>query len=449
MAQDPSSTRHTVIITGLKDKSTKANVARTIARITKNVPIERILEKLDSLPWTLTRNAPEEMASRLVLLLDKRGAITNVIPPLPDTSGFDLSQTMVSDGPIRPARTDTQLLVPPGRPDTPRRAQPDSRPRPAPPRPPSRPRPSPGPLEIEPLTLGGILDRTFQICRRHFWKLLGILVIPWLATVGLVAIVTAAVGVFVLTEQTLGQTPVWLLLVVVTAGAALLIVLVALFYLAQGALIYAVSCVYSGLDVLVGKAYGFVFKRLGRYVLTSLLFLTAIVFVMIVTTIAGLVLYFMAELLTPSGWWSAVTWPLLLFVPAYAIPKMLLFDKVVIIEDTAYTAALSRSWNLLSGKAEGPRPRGYFVRLIILFHVFILINIAISLLFEAPAALLTLVFPDSLKVAGQIIGQFMSSAGNLVAGIFAAVCLVVFYYDIRNRKEGFDLKMLAKMHEER
>jgi hypothetical protein len=35
----------------------------------------------------------------------------------------------------------------------------------------------------------------------------------------------------------------------------------------------------------------------------------------------------------------------------------------------------------------------------------------------------------------------------VIGGIFGAVCLVVYYYDIRNRKEGFDLKMLANIDE--
>jgi hypothetical protein len=130
-------------------------------------------------------------------------------------------------------------------------------------------------------------------------------------------------------------------------------------------------------------------------------------------------------------------------IPAYGITKLLLFDKAVIIENVAYVKALRRSWTLVSGKAEGSWPRGYFLRLIILLHLFIFINIAISLLFGTPAALIAALFPESLKLVGEVVAQLLKNTGSLVAGLFGSVCIVVFYYDIRNRKEGFDLRMLA------
>ena len=50
------------------------------------------------------------------------------------------------------------------------------------------------PLEMGPLTLGGILDRTFTICRNHFWKLLAIMIVPWVITVGILAAAAAISG---------------------------------------------------------------------------------------------------------------------------------------------------------------------------------------------------------------------------------------------------------------
>ena len=43
-----------------------------------------------------------------------------------------------------------------------------------------------------------------------------------------------------------------------------------------------------------------------------------------------------------------------------------------------------------------------------------------------------------------VLTQVISNLGGLVAGLFSSVCMVVFYYDIRNRKEGFDLTILAE-----
>jgi hypothetical protein len=212
--------------------------------------------------------------------------------------------------------------------------------------------------------------------------------------------------------------------------------------------IHAVAGIYSGKAVGVADSYRFVFRRLGRFVLTSMLFVLVILLLVAVPAVVGAALYFLFKVLTPSGWWSVLLWPLLLIPLAYAFPKLMLWDKVVIIEDLAYMKALTRSWDLVTGKAESPWPRGYFIRLIILLHLFLLIYVGVSLVFETPGALLTYLTPQSIKILGRILGQLLSSAGGLVAGIFMSVCLVVFYFDIRTRKEGFDLQMLVGMHEQ-
>jgi hypothetical protein len=128
----------------------------------------------------------------------------------------------------------------------------------------------------------------------------------------------------------------------------------------------------------------------------------------------------------------------------YGTIKLLLFDKVVIIEDIAYFKALGRSWSLLTGKAEGAWPRGYFLRLFILLHLFVLLYLTVVLLFQAPASIVELFMTD-MAFAGTILGQVLSNAGSLIASVFNSVCMVVLYYDIRNRKEGFDLKMLSRI----
>ena len=214
------------------------------------------------------------------------------------------------------------------------------------------------------------------------------------------------IGIAGLTWRALSQTSLWgLVIIAAMIVPSLLIVVVGVFYLSQGALIHAVSSVHLGREVEVKQSYGFVLNRLARFVLTSLLFILVIILSVVVAFILGVILFFMFRAIASSGWWSAVTWPLLLFIPAYTIPKLLLFDKVVIIEDMAYGEALKRSWNLLTGEAGGSWPRGYWMKLVVLLHIFILINIAISLLFGPPAAALSHLFPESLKILGQALSQ--------------------------------------------
>lgn len=481
MVEDQSGTRHTVVITGLTDHLAKPKVAEVIARVSRGVPSDTILTRLNSLPWALTRSASPSVAARLSKLLERSGAQVEVIPELPaEAPTVDITTTKAPAAqeeapPVAgPPRPDELQPVETGTPAEPTRTPPVE-PRSGASTPsvdaplafaqasePEQPEASPAPsavdservigqarweqsgLIIEPLTLGGILDRTFHLCRRHFWPFLGIIAIPWLATIAVVVAGFAVLGIYGLTRESLGDASTWALIIVAAlAVPSVVVALAGLFYLSQGALIHAVSSAYLGRTIRIRAAYNFVFERLGRFLLTSLLFVLVAFLLVAVVPALGTGLYLLSKQATSSGWWSAFTWPFLLLIPAYGITKLLLFDKVVIIEDVAYGRALRRSWRLLSGKAEGSWPRGFFLRLIILLNLFIFINIAISLLFGTPAALIAALFPESLKIVGEVLGQLLKNTGSLVAGLFGSVCMVVFYYDIRNRKEGFDLRMLA------
>ncbi len=165
------------------------------------------------------------------------------------------------------------------------------------------------------------------------------------------------------------------------------------YYVSQGALIHAVSSVYLGKEIRVGEAYTFAFGRLRK------------LFFLISPCgadscrhqhwafIVGALLYFLFLQILSTVWavlLSLPFWLALLCVPAYAFFKLMLVDKVIIIEDMAYAEAIKRIWKLISGKAEGDWPRGYFLRVVILFHVFILINIVVSLIFQIPGFALIL-----------------------------------------------------------
>jgi hypothetical protein len=300
-------------------------------------------------------------------------------------------------------------------------------------------------FEIEPMTLGGILDRAFQICRGYFWKLFAVAAIPWLITMAMFAVIAIVAVLVGINFRTLGSTSTVVLIILgITVIPSVLVVAIALFYLSQGALIHAVSSIYLGREILVREAYRFVLSRLGKYFLTSMLFVLAVFGFTIVSAVIVAIFYFLFAQFTSSGWWSAVTWLPLFFLCWYCITKLLIFDKVVIIEDIAYGQALSRSWNLLTGKAEGVWPSRYWVRFNLLISIFVLINITISLIFQTPATVMKLTVPH-IQLYASILEQILSQLGNLIAGLFGSVCMVVFYYDIRNRKEGFDLKMLSSI----
>ncbi|MBM4327491.1 MAG: hypothetical protein FJ118_10045 [Deltaproteobacteria bacterium] len=440
MPQENAESSHMVVIVGIRDEGFQAQVARAVAQVAKNASLEQIEKRIKTLPWTLTKSADRNTAARLVKLLEEAGAVVRVDPPLEAPALGRMDQKEVGrvprEGVERPA---PQPIVPGTGPKAVvGRSYEEASVA------------SPGALEIGPLTLGGILDRTFQICKSHFWKLIGILVIPWLVIALLSMMVALGVGMFWLAGSLTGAGKEfsWVLIIPLL-GALVAVVLgaVAVFYLSQGALIYAVSAIHLGRPFQVFASYRLVLDKLVRFIFTSMLCALFVMLLIFVPILVGVVLFFVSQGLLGSGWWSALTWIPLAVIPTYAIPKLLLFDKVVVLEDEAYYQALKRSWNLMTGKADSSWPAGYWLRFVILMHLFVLINIAISVLFTVPATIIQLLVPESLTTVTKVVSQVISNLGGLIAGLFGSVGVVVFYYDIRNRKEGFDLSMLAAVNE--
>jgi hypothetical protein len=98
MPSDPSEAVYAVVITGVNDESTRKRVAQTLTSVSDRLPMDRVLERLNSLPWTITRKATLKKAMRLVKLLEGLGAQIRCIPPLPGTATYDLSETLMLPG---------------------------------------------------------------------------------------------------------------------------------------------------------------------------------------------------------------------------------------------------------------------------------------------------------------------------------------------------------------
>jgi hypothetical protein len=72
----------------------------------------------------------------------------------------------------------------------------------------------------------------------------------------------------------------------------------------------------------------------------------------------------------------------------------------------------------------------------------LIIGIGIHFLFQLPGVLLGIVFPGGILT--MTIQGILNSAAASLGTVYAAVAMILFYYDIRVRKEGFDLKMMAE-----
>lgn len=304
-----------------------------------------------------------------------------------------------------------------------------------------------------PLGLAGILDLTFLLCRERFWKLVALGAVQWFLLPLLVTLpVILVAGVSLGGLAALGKGASTISMVIAVAIVVVLVVAIVLAgVVGHGAMIYAVSRFYWGGDASIGESFRFGLSQLGR-LLSTFILLTAII---IGLTVACGVTVVLPYLLWPSSLWAPATpwviglgilWgvvggSLALAVLTYVPIRYWLSDKVVVVESLSGVEALKRSWRLTAGKAEGPFPRSYWVRLSVLMVLVVLITVAVSMVFSVPGAIVQIFAPEMLVVLAVVVKLALETTGNLLGGLFGTVCGVVFYYDVRIRKEGLDLQV--------
>jgi hypothetical protein len=246
---------------------------------------------------------------------------------------------------------------------------------------------------LRPLTVGEILDTSFSLYRRHFGAL---------ATVALVC-----TGIPLVLRMFLEASGGFL--VNLTLGILYALSLVVLNLVATAATVFIVSESYLGRPLSARDALRRSTPYMGRILVCSLLMGLAVML--------GFLLLFIPGVILVVGL-------------ALAIPAVVLEPR------TSASGALSRSWELTRGARW--RIFGLGITLLVLLYVPV---VAITGLFA-------LLLPQSAGMfGGGSLGMVMAIA---VAGLvqmfiyplFYCV-LTVTYYDLRVRKEGFDLELLA------
>lgn len=249
------------------------------------------------------------------------------------------------------------------------------------------------PPTLRPLTVGEILDTSFSLYRRHFGAL---------ATVALVCTgVPLALRLFLEAGGGfLANLPLALLYA---------LSLVVLNLIATGATVFVVSESYLGRPISAREALRRATPYIGRILICSLLMAFVVGLGFLFFVIPGLVL---------------------------GVGLALAIPVVVIEPRTGASAALSRSWELTRGARW--RIFGLGLTLLVLLYV--------------PVVAVTGLFAVVLPATGGGFGPASLRAivaiaiGGLVQmfiyPLFYCV-LTVTYYDLRVRREGFDLELLA------
>lgn len=260
--------------------------------------------------------------------------------------------------------------------------------------------------DLRPMTLGEVLDRTFTLYRERFLLFAGISALPFLV------LLIFRFGVLLVTMAGLqrsgpGQTPAFVggFLASLVGTLFLTFILVGI---AEAATIWAVSELYLGREASVGAAYAGSLKRV-LPVLIALFFVG-------MATLAGLIF-----LLIPG---------------IYVACRLAVAIPAVIVEQESPTTSMERSWQLTDG---------HVWEMFLLLLLVWVITYAVGILFQLPVFFFTFMAALSRHPIGvgvtaySYVAEFLS---QVLAGPVGTISAALMYYNLRVRKEGFDLQHL-------
>lgn len=235
-------------------------------------------------------------------------------------------------------------------------------------------------IALRPRSATEIIDASFQLLRSHYTQLVAVAVVALLPYIVLAALA--------------GEPGAY--------GAGALLVPLAQFLcaaLAEAAVIVAVSDAYLGTKVDIHRAIATTIGRLPTIILAGILRGVAVMLGVIA----------------------------LIFPGIYVALRTFAITPVVVLEDRSASDAMARSWSLAKGEVGK-----VFITLLLAWLIFIVLY----LLLLALVGMLASQNPRAINVVVAILMALVYPITGVVT--------TFLYYDIRVRREGFDLELLAR-----
>jgi hypothetical protein len=271
----------------------------------------------------------------------------------------------------------------------------------------------PGP-ELRPLSLGEILDRTFSIYRENFLLFIGLAAIVQI-------FVLARNLLMALSESGIFRTPAGLpssvnasapvssyfLAPLFALAIPLVVVYIAVSMYADGAMYFAVSEFHLGRRITIGPAL----RRMRGKALN----------LFGVELLRGLAMVVGFILLIIPGVYLGCRW-------SVSVPAAL-------FEDEGASGAMSRSYELTRDSAW---------RAFVIFVLYLFLLVVALLIFQLPFGMLAGLAEkgSTMALVWTELGHVGTAVATVLVTPYLLIATAVFYYDLRVRKEAFDLHVI-------
>ncbi|HEV2521262.1 MAG TPA: hypothetical protein VGT24_02680 [Candidatus Acidoferrales bacterium] len=293
-------------------------------------------------------------------------------------------------------------------------------------------------FELRPLSLGELLDRAFMLYRRNFWLFAGVMAVPTCLVIPMRFFYLRSRGVLWYRASPQSHS---------TAHAfSDLFGYWIIYSVVQAATTYAVADAYLGRNSTVWEAYGRIRGRFWRVIGVTLnvgirVFGLMSILVFLFAAAGG----FLAAAMNPgNASIGAIFFGIILGLIFVGFLLALWYSlrysvtlPAVLLEDIKGSTAIRRSVQLSRGR------RG---QIFVAMLLGIVVYYAAAILFQGPFyAGIAIVgikeLPSWLAFAISVSG----SIGGVVAGPLLMIVTVLLYYDLRIRKEAFDLQQMMSL----
>jgi hypothetical protein len=269
--------------------------------------------------------------------------------------------------------------------------------------------------QLRPMSVGEILDGAFVLLRRHFGALF---------TVAVVCLgVPTAIDVYVETVGGVILRPGLWSISLLLRGLGYLLV--------TGATVRIVSDAYLGYAPTAGEALGFAVGKMWPIFVSGVATTAVLVLAFIPTGIAFAVALPMMQSGGPAFLAGILAGVALVALPIYVTAGFAVVVQAVVLEPLpSATSGLGRSWTLTQG-SRGKALALWFVVFCLMFAMMLAIGL-VSAAFTAISPSLGIVGVAGMSVLMMLLYPLTSCVFTLL------------YYDLRVRKEAFDLELLSR-----
>ena len=296
-----------------------------------------------------------------------------------------------------------------------------------------------GARRLRPMGVADILDETVELYKSSFILLVGIAAVMYVPySVFTQYSATRIISIASLPNRAPG--PEIYSSLAITAISYLYLFITA--PLVTGALTYAISEVYLGHKPTILDSFRRVFSFSIFGQLLAAIGLKVIVFIIPLMFAVSVVFLSVMSFVTLQSSWPVILG--LVLIPLFSVAlsiflllRLALIEPAIIVETSGVGHAISRSWKLMSGNL-GKCLGLYFITLIVVSFVSYFATIPTQS--AVAGAIIKGVAPSGVFIALHTI--ISALVGAALAPV-TSIVIILLYYDIRIRKEGFDLELLA------